>query len=166
MMVERMCRIMNELKSLRLKTHLTQKEAADRIGVSLRSYVSYENEVSRIGTPKYRFLLSEMSELSRLDEEHGVLTVDEIRDGCSEILKDYPVQYCFLFGSYAKGKASPVSDIDLLVSSGVTGLKFYELTEKLREKLHKKIDLLDVKQLSENTDLINEILKDGIRIYG
>ena len=76
------------------------------------------------------------------------------------------MQYCYLFGSYAKGKASPVSDIDLLVSSGVTGLKFYELTEKLREKLHKKIDLLDVKQLSENTDLINEVLKDGIRIYG
>ena len=83
MMVERMCRIMNELKSLRLKSHLTQKEAADRIGVSLRSYVSYENEVSRIGTPKYRFLLSEMSELSRLDEEHGVLMVDEIREAVS-----------------------------------------------------------------------------------
>ena len=63
MMVERMCRIMNELKSLRLKSHLTQKEAADRIGVSLRSYVSYENEVSRIGTPKYRFLLSEIPDI-------------------------------------------------------------------------------------------------------
>ena len=37
---------------------------------------------------------------------------------------------------------------------------------RLREKLHKRIDLLDVKQLSENTDLINEVLKDGIRIYG
>ena len=157
---------MTELKSLRLKSRLTQKEAADRIGVSLRSYVSYENEVNKVGTPKYRFLLSEMSELSRMDEEHGILTVDEIREGCSEILKDYPVQYCYLFGSYAKGKATAVSDIDLLVSSGVTGLKFYELAEKLREKLHKRIDLLDAKQLSENTDLINEILKDGIRIYG
>ena len=157
---------MTELKSLRLKSRLTQKEAADRIGVSLRSYVSYENEMSKVGTTKYRFLLSEMSALSRMDEEHGLLTIDEIREGCSEILKDYPVQYCYLFGSYAKGKATAVSDIDLLISSGVTGLRFYELAERLREKLHKKIDLLDVKQLSENPDLIDGVLKEGIRVYG
>ena len=157
---------MTELKSLRLKSRLTQKEAADRIGVSLRSYVSYENEMSKVETTKYRFLLSEMSALSRMDEEHGILTIDEIREGCSEILKDYPVQYCYLFGSYAKGKATAVSDIDLLISSGVTGLRFYELAERLREKLHKKIDLLDVKQLSENPDLIDEVLKEGIRVYG
>ena len=157
---------MTELKSLRLKSRLTQKEAADRIGVSLRSYVSYENEMSKVGTTTYRFLLSEMSALSRMDEEHGILTIDEIREGCSEILKDYPVQYCYLFGSYAKGKATAVSDIDLLISSGVTGLRFYELAERLREKLHKKIDLLDVKQLSENPDLIDEVLKEGIRVYG
>ena len=157
---------LTELRSLRLKSGLTQKEAARKIGISLRSYVSYENEETLAGTPKYRFLLSEMSELTRLDEEHGILTVDEIRTVCNEILKDYPVEYCYLFGSYAKGKASATSDVDLLVSSEITGLRFYELTEKLREALHKKIDLLDVKQLAGNTELLNEVLRDGIKIYG
>ena len=155
-----------ELKSLRLKSGLTQKEAAQKIGISLRSYISYENTESLSGTPKYRFLLAEMSEFARLDEEHGILTVDGIRDSCAEILKDYPVSFCYLFGSYAKGKASPESDVDLLISSDVTGLRFYKLTEKLREALHKKIDLLDAKQLVGNADLLNEVLKDGIRIYG
>ena len=156
---------MTELKSLRLRSRLTQKEAAQKIGISLRSYVSYENEETLARKPKYRFLLAEMSELARLDEEHGTLTVDEIRTVCNEILKDYPVQYCYLFGSYAKGKASAASDVDLLISSGITGLRFYELTEKLREALHKKIDLLDVKQLAGNTELLNEVLRDGIKIY-
>jgi hypothetical protein len=32
--------------------------------------------------------------------------------------------------------------------------------------LHKKIDLLDVKQLAGNAELLNEVLKDGIKIYG
>ena len=157
---------MTELKSLRIKNRLTQKEAAQKIGISLRSYVSYENMEALAATPKYRFLLAEMNEMTRLDEEHGILTVDEIRDVCSGILKDYPVEYCFLFGSYARGKASAKSDIDLLISSEVSGLRFYELTEKLREALHKKIDLLDAKQLAGNAELLNEVLKDGIKIYG
>lgn len=157
---------MTELKSLRIKSGLTQQEAAERIGVSLRSYVSYENEAEKTRTPKYRFLLSEMREICRMDEEHGILTINEIREACAEIMKDYPIQYCYLFGSYAKGKASPTSDIDLLISSGVTGLQFFGLAEKLRERLHKRVDLLDIKQLTGNEELLNEVLKDGIRIYG
>ena len=158
--------IMTELKEQRLRSRLTQREAADKIGISLRSYISYENETEKANTPKYRFLLAEMREIGRMDEEHGILTMEEIMDACNEIMKDYPVQYCWLFGSYAKGKATDASDVDLLISSGTTGLRFYELAEKLRERLHKKIDLLDLKQLTGNEELLNEVLKDGIRIYG
>ena len=157
---------MTELKKQRLKSGMTQREAAGRIGVSLRSYISYENEIEKAGTPKYRFLLAEMREICRMDEDHGILTVDEIREACADLMKEYAVRYCYLFGSYAKGKASATSDVDLLISSGVSGLRFFELAEKLREKLHKKIDLLDIKQLSGNEELLDEVLKDGIRIYG
>lgn len=157
---------MTELKKQRLKSGMTQREAAGKIGVSLRSYISYENEIEKAGTPKYRFLLAEMREICRMDEDHGILTVDEIREACADLMKEYAVRYCYLFGSYAKGKASATSDVDLLISSGVSGLRFFELAEKLREKLHKKIDLLDIKQLSGNEELLDEVLKDGIRIYG
>ena len=157
---------MTELKALRTDRGLTQKEAAQLIGVSLRSYISYENEEELAETPKYRFLLREMKEITRVDEEHGILTVDEIKQICNGILVNYPVQFCYLFGSYAKGKASAASDIDLVISSDISGLRFYELTEKLREELHKKIDILDMKQLAGNEKLLNEVLKDGIKIYG
>ena len=157
---------LTELKALRTDRGLTQKEAAQLIGVSLRSYISYENEEELAETPKYRFLLREMKEITRVDEEHGILTVDEIKQICNGILVNYPVQFCYLFGSYAKGKASAASDIDLVISSDISGLRFYELTEKLREALHKKIDILDMKQLAGNEKLLNEVLKDGIKIYG
>ena len=157
---------MTELKALRTDRGLTQKEAAQLIGVSLRSYISYENEEELAETPKYRFLLREMKEITRVDEEHGILTGDEIKQICNGILVNYPVQFCYLFGSYAKGKASAASDIDLVISSDISGLRFYELTEKLREALHKKIDILDMKQLAGNEKLLNEVLKDGIKIYG
>ena len=34
----------------------------------------------------------------------------------------YKVQYCYLFGSYAKGKAKEKSDLNLLVNTDVTGI--------------------------------------------
>ncbi len=157
---------MSDLKELRKSKHLTQQEAAFRIGVSLRSYISYENEETKKGSPKYRFLLQELEKINPIDEEHGVLERDELINICSEILSEYDVDYCYLFGSYAKGKASGSSDVDLLISAKVTGLKYYELVERLREALHKKVDMLDTKQLLKNEALLNEVLKEGIRIYG
>ena len=71
-----------------------------------------------------------------------------------------------MFGSYAKKTAKETSDVDILVSSEVKGLRFYGFVEKTQAALHKKVDILDVGQLMENPDLLNEILKDGIKIYG
>ena len=73
--------------------------------------------------------------------------------------------YCILFGSYSKGKAVESSDVDLLISSDVKGLKFYGMVEKLRTVLHKKVDVLSLEQLKDNLELTGEILKDGIRIF-
>lgn len=157
--------INKSLKKIRKSKGLTQAEAAAGIGISLRSYISYENDPQKAGTPKYRFLLSEVEQMNRLDEEHGILTLQEIRENCASVFHSIPVDYCILFGSYAKEKASETSDVDLLVSTNVTGLRYYELAERLRETLHKNVDLLDLKQLINNESLLNEILRDGIRIY-
>lgn len=157
---------MSELRELRKSKHLTQQEVAFRIGVSLRSYISYENDETKEGSPKYRFLLQELEKINPIDEEHGVLEQDDLIKICTEILSEYDVDYCYLFGSYAKGKASGSSDVDLLISAKVTGLKYYELVERLREALHKKVDVLDTKQLLKNEELLNEVLKEGVRIYG
>lgn len=80
-------------------------------------------------------------------------------------IKTY-VKFCYLFGSYAKGKETPVSDVDLLISTDVKGLKFYGMVEELRTNLRKRVEVLDMNQLKENPELTEEILKDGIKIYG
>ena len=76
----------------------------------------------------------------------------------------YDVQYAYLFGSYAKGRVSETSDVDWLISSTLKGLKIYGMVEELRSKLKKKVDVLDINQLKDNLLLIDEILKDGIKI--
>ncbi len=42
---------MTELKSCRLEKKLTQAEAAERLGVSLRSYITYENDETKKEQP-------------------------------------------------------------------------------------------------------------------
>lgn len=104
--------------------------------------------------------------MTLIDENHGILTYIEVQQTVTAVLKKYLITYCYLFGSYAKGKASASSDVDLLVSNEVGGLNFYGLVEDLRNTLHKKVDLLTVDQLSGNPQLTDEILKTGIKIYG
>ena len=156
---------MTALKEMRISKQITQQEAARRLGISLRSYIMYENDAAKENTIKYRFLMQELQKINAVDEEHGILTTEQIRMCCKEILDAYQVEYCYLFGSYAKGKATEQSDVDLLISTKETGLRFYEIAERLRECLHKKVDLLDVKQLVNNETLIDEMLKEGIKIY-
>ena len=62
--------------------------------------------------------------------------------------------------------ATEASDVDLLISTNVRGLKFYGLVEEIRSAFHKKVDVLDLNQLSDNFELTKEILRDGIKIYG
>ena len=157
---------MTALKEMRISKQITQQEAARRLGISLRSYIMYENDAAKENTIKYRFLMQELQKINAVDEEHGILTTEQIRMCCKEILDAYQVEYCYLFGSYAKGRATEQSDVDLLISTKETGLRFYEIAERLRESLHKKVDLLDVKQLVNNETLIDEMLKEGIKIYG
>lgn len=154
------------LKELRVSKGITQSEAAILLGVSLRSYKQYENDKDKINTIKYNYMLNEMSKLGYIDEEHGLLTLEEIKNKVALVLSKYDVSYCYLFGSYAKGEATEKSDVDLLVSTNVTGMAFYGMAEALREELHKKIDLLNLEQLNNNQQLLNDILGKGIKIYG
>ena len=157
---------MGELKELRNEKKLTQQQVADLVGVSLRSYISYENDERKAGTLKYNYILDKLLEINPIDEEHGIIEIDDIKRKCKEVFEKYDVSFCYLFGSYAKLKATSTSDVDLLISANVKGLKYYGLVEEVRTVLHKKVDVLDIDQLKDNFDLTQEILNDGIKIYG
>lgn len=157
---------MSELKTLRIEKKMTQQQVAELVGISLRSYKTYENEPEKVDTIKYNYIVGVLKKINPVDEEHGILETQDIIAKCNKVFENKDVNYCYLFGSYAKGKATPVSDVDLLISANIKGLKFYGLVEEIRTALHKKVDVLDVNQLKDNVELMNEILKDGIKIYG
>ena len=157
---------MVDLKELRIEKKMTQQEVANMIGISLRSYKSYENDEEKRDTIKYKYIVEQLSKINYIDEETGILELEDIVRKCTEVFERYEVSFCYLFGSYAKGKATQTSDVDLLISANVKGLKFYGLVEEIRTALHKKVDVLGMNQLKENIELTEEIFKDGIKIYG
>jgi len=157
---------MSELRELRIEKKMTQQQVADVMGISLRSYISYENDEEKKGTLKYKYIKEKLSDINPIDEENGILEMEDIVQKCARVFERYDVNFCYLFGSYAKGKATPTSDVDLLISANVRGLKFFGLVEEIRETLHKRVDVLDINQLKDNLELTEEILKDGVKIYG
>ena len=154
------------LRELRKQKNLTQVECAKYLGIPIRTYQNYETDENKESTMKYMFMMRKLSEYGFVDETHGILSIQEIKEKCAQVFSLFDVEYCYLFGSYAKSKATEKSDVDLLISTPVSGMRFFDMIEAVREKLHKKVDVLSKEQLKDNPDLINEILRDGVKIYG
>ena len=51
---------MKKLKSLRIDKKLTQQDAANLVGISLRSYKSYENDSLKEGSIKYNYIFEKL----------------------------------------------------------------------------------------------------------
>jgi len=154
------------IKELRKSLDLTQKEAFELMNIPLRTYVNYENDESKKNSIKYMYIIEKLEKYGLIDEEHGLLSLDKIKDIVQSVLSNYNVSYCYIFGSYAKRTATETSDIDLLVSTSITGMKFYGLVEQLRIELKKKVEVITLSTLEGNPSLLNEILGDGVKIYG
>lgn len=157
------------LKELRIYYNLTQLEASKIIDVPVRTYRRYEVNDNYGDKLKRKLFIDLINDYCSITEEKGVLKIDYIKKTVSELFdKEYTskIEFCYLFGSYAKGVARETSDVDLYVVSSLTGLQFVGLIERLRLTLHKKVDLIRSSELINNVDLMNEIMKEGIKIYG
>ena len=94
-----------------------------------------------------------------------IASQEEMSQKLIPIFTQYNVKRAILFGSYAKGTADDKSDIDLLVDSGLRGLRFISLYEDVRRALGRDIDLFDVSHIEANSRIDKEILATGIVIH-
>lgn len=92
-------------------------------------------------------------------------TIDDIKEALYPIFVKHSVKKAVLFGSYVKGLANGNSDVDLLLDSGLRGLKFVGLMEDVRSALDKDVDVFDTAHIVPNSRISSEISKDGVVIY-
>ena len=158
-----------ELKEKRMGYNISQQRAADIVGIPLRTYVRYEEDDNYGDSLKRKAIINAIDECCEINEDKGILSIEQIKKSIQKLFdSEYKdkIEFCYLFGSYAKGYANDKSDVDLCVSTSLSGLDFAGLSEKLRNALHKRIDLIRLNNLKDNVELINEIMKVGIKIFG
>lgn len=94
-----------------------------------------------------------------------MLTVEEIKTKLIPIFEAYGVQSATLFGSIAKGTATERSDLDLMVDSGLKGLRFVGLMDAVQNAVLLPINLLDISHIEKGSRIDREICEIGIVIY-
>ena len=64
----------------------------------------------------------------------------------ADYFKTQPIQRAWLFGSFARGEETPLSDVDLLVQyseGGISLLKHCAMINELEELLDRPVDLIE-----------------------
>jgi predicted nucleotidyltransferase/DNA-binding XRE family transcriptional regulator len=157
------------LKQLRLNLGLSQKQAADYLGIPLNTLQNYEQGQRMPADYLESLLLDRLSAYPQslrilFTPKKGIYPFSLLQKKIVGVLKGYPVEAAYLFGSYAKGLAQERSDVDLYIVSSLNGLSFFGLRASLEEALHKDVDLLSSQNVTGGSTIEKEIQKTGIRI--
>jgi uncharacterized protein len=73
------------------------------------------------------------------------MSIAEIKEKITPILKDYGIKKASVFGSVSRGEDKPESDVDLLVELGPEPMGLFEfigIKHKMEDILGKKVDLV------------------------
>lgn len=160
----------NSLKTVRENIGLTQEELALLTEVPVKTIRNWEQEIRKPSSWTLdllidRILREKNEKKLPPDETNGVLSFLTIKKVVNQKAEKFDIERIFLFGSYAKGEASELSDIDLYMESDLFGLDYFEFIETLREGLHKKVEVLSNKTIEKSAKIAQEIKKTGVLIY-
>lgn len=93
-----------------------------------------------------------------------LLSIKDIQEIVAALGREYGADRIFLFGSYARGTASPDSDVDLRIDRGkIRGWALGGLLIDLEQALGKKVDLLTTGSLDQ--EFLASIRREEVLLY-
>ena len=95
-------------------------------------------------------------------------TTNEIKEKLLPIFNAVTIiEKAILFGSYAKGNQTLLSDVDILIDSKgkMKGIDFFGVLEDITEALNIPVDLIEASQIIDGSRAQREIKKTGVVIY-
>lgn len=100
-----------------------------------------------------------------MDNKDKIIKIDEIKKRSRHIFESLNfVEKAYLFGSYARGEATPESDMDfMIVLNKKVGLDFFGLYHFLGEEFKKNVDVITEKEALEI--MPKTIERDKVKIY-
>ena len=112
-------------------------------------------------------LLSWIAKLERKVFMDKIYTRSEIIAKLLPIFSEHPIEKAILFGSYAKGNPSKLSDIDIVIDSKgkIRGIDFFGILEDIVGVFDVPVDLIEASQVIDGSRVQDEINETGIVIY-
>lgn len=94
-----------------------------------------------------------------------VYTIAEIKSIAAPIAARHGVSALYLFGSYARGEATPTSDLDFRIDKGKNKniLQLGGLLNDLEDSFHKSADVLTTQMLSD--ELLSGVRREEVLLY-
>ena len=94
-----------------------------------------------------------------------IYTLDEIKSIAAPIARQYGVAAMYLFGSYARGEATPKSDLDVRIDKGQLRSLFQlaGMQLALENGFQKDLDLLTTQMLTPQ--FLSDIRPEEVLIY-
>ena len=96
-----------------------------------------------------------------------VYTIEEIKTVLKRLLHNSAVDKVTLFGSYAKQKATPQSDLDFILDTNGTliGFKLYDLITEIEDEFQKAVDAFEKCEIIPGSRIDKEVEKTGVVVY-
>ena len=94
-------------------------------------------------------------------------TIEEIKAIVKPVALTYGVERVALFGSYARGDATPNSDIDLYIDKGaISGyIALSGFQQDLEDRLQVSVDVITTGALDQDENFRNTIEREKVLLY-
>src|SRR5690554_2992048 len=157
------------IKEARAEYGLTQKELSEITDIPLRTIENWESGKRTPSPWVEKMVYSYLKQYPKnqngiVTETKSIYEVNQIKDALLPLTIKYDLNKIILYGSYAKGKQEPLSDIDLVVDGNIKGIKFFGLLEDVNNALVKSVDLIHLSQIDNNSEIYENIMK-GLVLY-
>lgn len=95
----------------------------------------------------------------------GVYTIDELEERLVPIFREFDIKHAAVFGSYARGTATPGCDIDMIIKTKeIFDLdRYYDFQEAMWEVLHVNVDVTFEEYI--NPYMKETIMMEAVELY-
>lgn len=95
-----------------------------------------------------------------------ILSLDGLSGIVRPIIDRHRVDKAVVFGSYARGTATPESDIDMVVygGDGFQARSVFAIAEELHEASGKRVDVYERREIQEGSPLLRAIEEEGVAL--
>lgn len=106
----------------------------------------------------------EVREMTQVTDK--VLSREKLTEAIRSLLKKYRADFAILFGSYARLEADDISDVDVVIYGGpeFDPTDVFSLAENLHRLTRKAVDVYEIREIDQQSDFYQTILREGVRI--